>query len=360
MPYLKGNHDEAMRIHEEYQSGNDQRAFLREARAFLEREQQLQAAPAATEPGNAPPVPPPGILVGRSEPIPPPDNSFVSTIHPPSSAPTTFMPPPSDPSSLPSLSSPIPMQPQSQQRTPPRLISQGNNSKPNTPNSRVSSLGDGLGSLFLGNGESIWGATAGTPIIEAIWAGDSLPESTSPILPRRDNNNNNSSLLLQPHLDPPDETSPPTATSTSTPSRPKKDTPQPKRLWTNFNDQPGRLFVNNVSGKDLGHILEFAPRAELVAKWSIPIAYIQERRNSDLNGPRDASLDEALNGLTIGLFRRGCTENGQQASIISKAITGYDYWHDPNSQCIQGKVPFFSPHTRHGPDATRARDRTRL
>jgi DNA polymerase sigma len=185
--------------------------------------------------------------------------------------------------------------------------------------------------------------------MESIWSsGDSQPESTIQILPRRDNGHNNNSSSLQPALAPAGETTPPTtsttaATTTTTPSRPKKEAPQPKRLWTNFNDQPGRLFVNNVSGKDLGYILEFAPRAELVAKWSIPIAYIQERRN-EMN-PRDASLDEALNGLTIGLFRRGCTENGQQASIISKAITGYDYWHDPNSQCIQGKVPFFSPRT---------------
>lgn len=56
------------------------------------------------------------------------------------------------------------------------------------------------------------------------------------------------------------------------------------------------------------------------------------------------SLENVLSSLTLGLFRRGCTENGMQASIVSKGVLG-DFWKDPATDTVRGKVPFFSPRT---------------
>ena len=74
------------------------------------------------------------------------------------------------------------------------------------------------------------------------------------------------------------------------------------------------------------------------------MAYLKKHCNDHIE-PTDKSLDKALAGLTVGLFRRGCTENGQQASIISKEVKGFDRWYDPRNDTVNGKVPFFSPRT---------------
>lgn len=121
----------------------------------------------------------------------------------------------------------------------------------------------------------------------------------------------------------------------------------PKRIWTHFYEQPGSITVNGVNGSDPYLTLQFGPKEELTAYWSIPLNYLiqrdRERTNGDTSSP--FKLEEALRGLTIGLFRRGCMENGSQASIISKEISGFEYWHDPATNSIRGKVPFFSPRT---------------
>jgi DNA polymerase sigma len=124
----------------------------------------------------------------------------------------------------------------------------------------------------------------------------------------------------------------------------RKEAPPPKRVWTHFDEQPGRILVNGCSGQDSSLVLPLGPREELTAHWSLPLDYIRQ------HAPRAKSLDQALSSLTVGLFRRGCTENGGQASIISKAVLGdnnrsYDYWKDNQSQSICGKVPFYSPRT---------------
>jgi DNA polymerase sigma len=124
----------------------------------------------------------------------------------------------------------------------------------------------------------------------------------------------------------------------------RKEAPPPKRVWSHFDEQPGRILVNGCSGQDSSLVLPLGPREELTAHWSLPLDYIRQ------HAPRAKSLDQALASLTVGLFRRGCTENGGQASIISKAVLGdnnrsYDYWKDNQSQSICGKVPFYSPRT---------------
>jgi DNA polymerase sigma len=124
----------------------------------------------------------------------------------------------------------------------------------------------------------------------------------------------------------------------------RKEAPPPKRVWSHFDEQPGRILVNGCSGQDSSLVLPLGPREELTAHWSLPLDYIRQ------HAPRAKNLDQALASLTVGLFRRGCTENGGQASIISKAVLGdnnrtYDYWKDNQSQSICGKVPFYSPRT---------------
>jgi DNA polymerase sigma len=121
----------------------------------------------------------------------------------------------------------------------------------------------------------------------------------------------------------------------------KKDVPPPKRLWTKVEEQPGILRVEGISGHDTSTVLTLAPRQELSAHWSLPLAFLQQQSSSN-------NLEQALKQCTIGLFRRGCTENGSQASIISKPVLGdehrsYDYWKEGNMVC--GRVPFYSPRT---------------
>ncbi|GKY91072.1 hypothetical protein MPSEU_000080000 [Mayamaea pseudoterrestris] len=115
--------------------------------------------------------------------------------------------------------------------------------------------------------------------------------------------------------------------------------PQPTRLWTHFKEQPGRIIVNGWDGHDPTFVLKFRPREELFAHWSLPIKYLQQARPAK-------SLDNALKNLAVGLFRRGCSENATQASIISKFVTERsDYGIDAATQMVCGKLPFFSPRT---------------
>lgn len=126
---------------------------------------------------------------------------------------------------------------------------------------------------------------------------------------------------------------------------PKKEF-QPKRLLTRFEDQPGRLLANNVQ-PSIGAVLDLRPRQELEAKWMLPLAYLRKRST----GKDVKTIRESLVDLTVGLFRRGCTENGTQASIISKEILAppgenrKDYPLQIVNDTVIGTVPFYSPRT---------------
>lgn len=141
------------------------------------------------------------------------------------------------------------------------------------------------------------------------------------------------------------DTEPPVSTNAiaSKASVAKKEIPAPKRFWTHFDEQPGRISVAGYNGEDPSLVVSLGPREELEAHWSLPIEFLQSRR-------KDArSIHDAIKGLVLGLFRRGCTENGNQASIISKAVTGddnrkFNYWDDSKGS-INGRVPFYSPRT---------------
>lgn len=134
-------------------------------------------------------------------------------------------------------------------------------------------------------------------------------------------------------------------TTPAAPQPPSKEAPPPpRRLWTRFEEQPGRITVGGCDGSDSSLALYYATRQELTAHWSLPLQYLSQHR------PGCTSLDQALEGLTVGLFRRGCLENGSQSSIISKRVTRddnrtYEYGLDSTKTVVCGKVPFYSPRT---------------
>mmetsp|Transcript_40348 Transcript_40348/g.46447 ORF Transcript_40348/g.46447 Transcript_40348/m.46447 type:complete len:1244 (-) Transcript_40348:1056-4787(-) len=128
-----------------------------------------------------------------------------------------------------------------------------------------------------------------------------------------------------------------------TPSKPKY---QPRRLWTHSEQQPGKVLANNVAAS-IGMVVSLRPRQELAARWMLPIRYLKEHaQGRDVRSVRDL-----LKYLSVGLFRRGCTENGFQASIISKEIlcpegeSRNNYPFRIIDDAVVGTVPFYSPRT---------------
>jgi hypothetical protein len=125
---------------------------------------------------------------------------------------------------------------------------------------------------------------------------------------------------------------------------------QPKRIWTRLDEQPGRLYANNVAAD--GPTIDLRPRQELTAKWILPLKYLRQRM---VEKKMDESLTirDALGDLAVGLFRRGCTENGTNASIISKEIlapssenrSDYPFKVDSKSDTVFGTIPFYAPRT---------------
>ncbi|KAL3913605.1 MAG: hypothetical protein SGILL_006420, partial [Bacillariaceae sp.] len=134
----------------------------------------------------------------------------------------------------------------------------------------------------------------------------------------------------------------------ATPAKPVKKEYQPKRLWTHLEDQPGKILANN-SAAALGTVVPLRPRQELTARWMLPVSYLRERAQTQ--GRHVRSVRDLLKNLSVGLFRRGCTENGSQASIVSKEILAprgesrNDYPFQVTQDTVVGTIPFYSPRT---------------
>jgi hypothetical protein len=145
------------------------------------------------------------------------------------------------------------------------------------------------------------------------------------------------------------ETPAPATPATEPPKTAKKEY-QPKRLWTHLEQQPGKIMANNVPNDSMGNVLNLRPRQELKAQWMLPLSYLRERATS--KGEEAKTLQDLLANLAVGLFRRGCTENGAQASIVSKEIltppgesrSDYPFQVLKNNMVV-GTVPFYSPRT---------------
>ena len=134
-----------------------------------------------------------------------------------------------------------------------------------------------------------------------------------------------------------------TTTEANPPAKPKW---QPKRLWTHPEQQPGKVLANGTAAS-IGMVIDLRPRQELTARWMLPISYLKEHaEGKDVKTARDL-----LKYLSVGLFRRGCTENGFQASIISKEVlcpegeSRDDYPYRVVDDTVVGTVPFYSPRT---------------
>ena len=133
---------------------------------------------------------------------------------------------------------------------------------------------------------------------------------------------------------------------------------QPRRL---FRNQPGTLSVlNNTNPAKI--ILK--PRSGFTTKWSIPLEYLrirsieQSKREIDEKNANESkisndsnfqdttkpnvTLRDALQSLTIGLFRFGCPENGNQFAIVAKEVLDTGVFQIQNNS-ICGEVPFYAP-----------------
>lgn len=303
LPFLKNGNPQALLIHEAYQNNpKEEHIFMQQARDFLEQQANKTTTTTTTKESN------PWTNSQKAAPRKEPSTNSTTT-------------------------------------TPPAVttIREDDTIVTTTPsNPFVTTLPTTSSSIWQ-NETPAWGILSG--------------ESTTPMTPPRSNNlqiniyNNNTFTPQKKEISTPSSTAtttkdipPPTPTPAT-----KKEIPPPKRLWTRVEEQPGILRVEGISGHDTATVLTLAPRQELSAHWTLPIAYLQSKQQQQQNNNGNpTSLEQALKGYTIGLFRRGCTENGSQASIISKAVLGddhrsYDYWKEGNVIC--GRVPFYSPRT---------------
>jgi hypothetical protein len=142
---------------------------------------------------------------------------------------------------------------------------------------------------------------------------------------------------------------------------------QPRRLTMRIYEQPGQLLANNVAATEDGlpYIL-LGPRKKVIATWKLPLTFLRQfalkkLQDKDKEGVIDASkltLQDAIQKLTVGLFRRGCAENGEEFSIISKTVlisenaelsesekSEFRVDIDSTEDVIWGTVPFFTPRT---------------
>ncbi|KAL7454836.1 hypothetical protein ACHAWC_006435, partial [Mediolabrus comicus] len=172
-----------------------------------------------------------------------------------------------------------------------------------------------------------------------------------------------------------------TTTTAKTPSKPIKQW----RTQTRCEEQPGRLFANDMPNAAFNSAavannrpttLAARTRSELTARWVLPLPYLRDRairrfeeqkaaaaenEGDDDNlissrpPPQNLTIRDALKNLTVGLFRRGASDNGASASIVSKEILcadskdgpDKDYFFniDQKTDVVFGTVPFYAPRT---------------
>jgi len=153
----------------------------------------------------------------------------------------------------------------------------------------------------------------------------------------------------------------------TTPAKPVKV----RRTQTRCEQQPGRLFANEMPAAAFNSApepsLTARPRSELTARWVLPLPYLRNRAlrrfeaQKAVHGapPQNLTIRDALDNLAVGLFRRGAMDSGSQSSIVSKEILGSsdsagktgrpseDYFFnvDQRTDSVFGTVPFYAPRT---------------
>jgi len=371
MPYMRQQHPEALSIHETF--GGDERAFVEAARAFLQNQKSLSNAKPTTTALSATKLHQPTNLQSKIESLSVEDDQIYSSPNKPSSVESIQRSPPRSPlpKVLPNLavtppvntnrnnttgSSPLPpkvMMP------PPGLPQQGGLNLHQRSTPTASPVGPPVTPLRPG-------ATSTSPLPSYSSSSPSLqhPSALSADVPGLVASQQQPQTVQQPSnvgnwqaaspgiVAANNNSLPEPADSVATPAKPKP-VYQPKRIWTRLDQQPGRIFANDV-GPD-GGMVGLRPRQELVAKWILPLKYLRQhasKNNTDASNEK-LSVKSILQHLTVGLFRRGCTENGTQASIISKQILAppdenrkdYPFAVDKRSDAIYGTVPFYAPRT---------------
>jgi len=313
MPYLKANHPQAVEIHSTHAA--DSASLLLHARAFLESNPSIGASP------SSPPLPATTASSTNDSPVLPtlPAQTTSQRRHQSFS----HAPPPGlgggrHPSPLRPIGPPSEAPAVSQVT---REMGQLWNNNTSTTIHRASSAPRARSEGgIIGLSESWTNSRSSSP-----WSTDSLQASTPPpglTLPAAALSTTPPPKSHSPLPPPPKTTSPKNTTNATTTTTLKKTTP-PKRLYTDFDEQPGRIVVHGIDGQDASRIVLLEPRQELTAQWSVP-----------------RHIWDQYNRLTVGLFRRGAVDNA--GSIISKSIGRYT--EGPNGW-LTGSIPFYSPRT---------------
>lgn len=140
-----------------------------------------------------------------------------------------------------------------------------------------------------------------------------------------------------------------------------------RRTQTRLNEQPGKLFANgiaagtnnsnNTKSVNMNRVagLTVYLRSELSARWALPLKYLRDRalrRSEEGCETQNLTIRDALQRLTVGLFRYGVADNGSHCSIVSKEILSneenrkdFPFDIDTAADAIFGTVPFYSPRT---------------
>lgn len=295
MPFVRSENAVALKIHEAFQSSNDQKAFVKAARQFLEN-------PTEQENGSE-------EVMSKKEADPlPVDIPAVSDLEEQIAGLTVKQ------------EDPVVVMPQ----TPPRssLVRPPGMGSPITP-----PPGNWLSSP---PGLNITPAAA-NPVVSAVQqqVHQATPAAVAPEIP----------IMANEQV----ETMPETPTVEEATPQKTKPVYQPKRLWTRVEQQPGRIMANNIP---FGHTVSLRPRQELTAQWMLPVKYLKHHAQKFNLSTDEMSLRDALERLTVALVRRGQTEN--TSSIISKEVVSeerQDFPFQLKGDVVVGSIPFYTPRT---------------
>jgi len=374
-PFIRAGNQDAVSVHQQYLSNNKQVEFINNARQFLiDQEKKPKENPAINSTNHANPVlPVEAKTVEEIEAAHSNNNSFV----------TSQKQPPLPPG----LSSPQRQQQQqggiqtnnTMLRAMPVGLGHNTNALPPGP---PPGMPPGMGQPpppLQNNTVSPVNRPPGMPppmrpapvTTETMPA---LPKPTSSILP---------APTTTPVLPPKESNADPdTTAAVKTPAKPTKQW----RTQTRCEEQPGRLFANDMPAAPFNSAaaaqnkptsLVVRTRSELTARWVLPLPYLRNRairrfeelkeavEESEQPGlakaldarppPQNLTIRDALKTLTVGLFRRGATDNGASSSIVSKEILcadskdgpDKDYFFniDQRTDTVFGTVPFYAPRT---------------
>lgn len=120
---------------------------------------------------------------------------------------------------------------------------------------------------------------------------------------------------------------------------------QPGTLTLNFpNINRDCLPPSQQNQQQQQQIIQLKPRSELIVQWQLPLTYLRSRPHTQKN--KNISIKQALEGVTIGLFRLGSPDN--LGSIIAKNVLSSSsnaqaQVHVMTNEIVCGQLPFYAP-----------------